>query len=98
MLQGIEAFGFDMILDIYSLLLPPNDRRRENRIITNGLVKSFSTFHELNQYANKTVDTELLGKIRIVKTYTNAIPSHIAKIRSKALNSMENAGKGTTVP
>ena len=31
-LQGADAFGFDMILDIYTLMLPEHQREKGNKV------------------------------------------------------------------
>lgn len=47
---------------------------------------------ELEKYAKKTMDNELLGKINIVKTFSTAVPGHVAKIRSKCVRDTDVAG------
>ena len=65
----------------------------ENREIQNYLIKKFHNLGDLEKYANRTMDNELLGKIKIVKTYNTAIPSHVNKIRSKSVK--DNTAAGT---
>ena len=62
--------------------------------IKNGLVRGFINqgFAEFEAYATKTVDGELLGKIRIVKTYGHLLLSHIPKIMSKCIKDISMAG------
>ena len=50
------------------------------------------TFTEFEKYATKTTDQEVLGKIRIVKTYHNALPSLITKIKEKCISDSKRAG------
>ena len=47
---------------------------------------------ELEKYAAKTMDNELLGKIKIVRTYNTAIPSHVNKIQRKTVHDNDVAG------
>jgi len=62
--------------------------------IRNALVRGFANqgFAEFEKYATKTVDTELLGKIQIVKTFGHLLKSHIPKIRSKCIKDSFMAG------
>jgi len=62
--------------------------------VRNPLVRGFINqgFAEFENYATKTVDAELLGKIRIVKTYGHMLSSHIPKIRSKCVKDSFMAG------
>ena len=62
--------------------------------IRNPLVRSFvgRGFAEFDKYANKTVDTELLSKILIVKTYGHLLTSHIPQIRSRCIRDSILAG------
>lgn len=88
---GPDSFGFDVILDIYLLMLPYDERVKQRREIKHPLVKKFESFPAFEKFANETQDIELLGKIKIVKTYTHQLPSHINKIRSKCIKSMDMA-------
>jgi len=66
--------------------------------IRNALVRGFINqgFAEFEKYATKTVDVELLGKIRIVKTYGHLLKSHIPKIKSKCVRDSFMAGMYVT--
>ncbi|KAI0230870.1 F-box DNA helicase 1 [Lamellibrachia satsuma] len=86
---GTEAFGFSRILDIYSLMLSPQDRAK--RPIGDAFVRNFDSLADLERYATQVMDHELLGKIRIVKTCHHNLPSLIAKIRSKAIGDTDTA-------
>jgi len=72
------------------LLLSVTDKK-----IRNGLIRGFikQGFAALEKYANKTVDTELLGKLLIVRTYGHLLMSHIPMIRAKCINDNFLAGK-----
>ncbi|XP_074646265.1 F-box DNA helicase 1-like isoform X2 [Tubulanus polymorphus] len=82
---GAEAFGFNTILDIYALQLSDPERRKGGLQIKHPLIKHFRSLPDLEKYASSVMDNELLGKIRIVRTYNHNLPSHIAKIRSKTV-------------
>lgn len=47
---------------------------------------------KLEKYAQKTTDNELLGKIRIVKTYDQILPACMSKIREKTVRDLTQAG------
>ena len=91
---GPDAPGFNRILDIYLLMLPPEEREKTGRVITDGFVKMFEKqgLAAFEKYVNETQDIEVLGKIKIVKTYTHQLPEHIAKIRSKTSKTQDMAG------
>ncbi|KAL3851875.1 hypothetical protein ACJMK2_015575 [Sinanodonta woodiana] len=88
---GTRGFGFPMLQDLYTLLLPPEQRQKENRCISNSFIKSFQSFAALEQFANKTFDNELLGKIKIVKTYHMNFPRVASKILSKTVDDLTQA-------
>ncbi|KAL5013331.1 hypothetical protein ScPMuIL_007601 [Solemya velum] len=88
---GTEGFGFSMLQDIYTLMLPEGDQKKERRYVQNKFVRMFKNIGDLEKYAEKTNDVELLGKIRIVKTYHHSLPSHIQKILSKTSRDMSQA-------
>lgn len=67
----------------------------EKRVIENKLVKKFNSFAEFEQFALKTNDMELLGKIKIVKTYHHNLPVSIHKILARTVKDLNTAGKGS---
>lgn len=88
---GTENFGFPMLMDMYALLLGPQERQREGYEIQNKFIKMFDKFKALEDFATKAVDTELLGKIKIVKTYNHNLPQHIRKIESMCVRDERQA-------
>ncbi|XP_061172285.1 F-box DNA helicase 1-like [Saccostrea echinata] len=88
---GTDGFGFPMLQDLYTLMLSPEERAKQNRVIENKLVKKFSSFAEFEQFATKTNDVELLGKIRIVKTYHHNLPVTIRKILAHTVRDLNIA-------
>lgn len=67
----------------------------EKRVIENKLVKKFNSFAEFEQFALKTNDMELLGKIKIVKTYHHNLPVSIHKILARTVKDLNTAGNGS---
>ncbi|OWF35307.1 F-box only protein 18 [Mizuhopecten yessoensis] len=82
---GTDGFGFGMIMDIYCLLLTPEQRQKERREIEHKLVRSFRSLPDLEKYANKTQDNDLLGKIKIVRQHHHNLPGYIDKILKKTI-------------
>ncbi|WAR27025.1 FBH1-like protein [Mya arenaria] len=90
-LEGTDNFGFPMLMDMYSLTLPPNERDKEGHVIKNKFVAMFKTLGDLEKFATKSLDVELQGKIKIVKTYHHNLPVFINKIQSKCVRDERQA-------
>ncbi|XP_071160751.1 F-box DNA helicase 1-like [Mytilus edulis] len=88
---GADGFGFDRILDIYILTMSYQQRIKEHRVIEDRLISKFKNMWEFEKYANNTLDCELLGKIKIVKTYSIETPVYINKILSKCVTDLKDA-------
>ncbi|KAL4227091.1 F-box DNA helicase 1 [Mactra antiquata] len=88
---GTTNFGFPMLMDMYALTLSEQEREKENLEISNKLIKSFKSFADLDNFATKSLDNELLGKIKIVKAYNHNLPHHIRKIESKCVKDERQA-------
>ncbi|XP_033746802.1 F-box DNA helicase 1-like [Pecten maximus] len=82
---GTDGFGFGMIMDIYCLLLTPEQRKKERREIEHKLVRSFNSLPALEKYATKVQDNDLLGKIKIVRQHHHNLPGYIDKILKKTI-------------
>ncbi|XP_052213566.1 F-box DNA helicase 1-like isoform X20 [Dreissena polymorpha] len=87
---GTDNFGFPMLMDMYSLLCPQNGSK-EGYEIKNKFIKMFPNFKELEKFAVKSMDVELQGKIKIVKTYHTNLPILIRKIDSKCVKDERTA-------
>lgn len=88
---GMDSFGFPMLEDIYTLMMAPADRVKEKRDIQSKFIARFENIGELEKYAKKTADVELLGKIRIVQSYHHNLPQCINKIRQKSIRDTTQA-------
>lgn len=88
---GTSNFGFPMLMDMYALTLPEHERQKERLEIKNKFIKMFKSFGDLDNFATKSMDNELLGKIKIVKTYNHNLPLHIRKIESKSVRDERQA-------
>lgn len=82
---GTDGFGFGMIMDIYCLLLSPEQRKKERREIEHKLIKCFTDLPALEKYATKVQDNDLLGKIKIVRQHHHNLPGYIDKILKKTV-------------
>jgi hypothetical protein len=89
----VDNFGFNLLMDIYVLLLPQPERERGGHEIHSPFIKRFQHFGELEKYASSTADKELEGKIQIVKTYRANLPMCLTKIREKCIQDLSQAGK-----
>lgn len=85
---GVDGFGFQMLMDIYRLMVSPHVRQEE---ISNKFIAGFHTLADLEKYAKRTLDVELLGKIQIVKTFANNLPMCITKINQKCIHDITQA-------
>ena len=65
--------------------------------IQNKLISKFRSFGELEAFATKTMDAELLGKIRIVKSYHHNLPVILSKIQSKCVRDVRVAGRSSKI-
>ncbi|KAJ8302398.1 hypothetical protein KUTeg_021385 [Tegillarca granosa] len=90
---GTEGFGFATLQDIYTLMMPEEQRLKEKRVIRDEFIKKFPNLAELEKYATKVNDAELCGKIKIVRTYHHNLPTCINKILSKTTGDQKTAGE-----
>ncbi|KAK7101829.1 hypothetical protein V1264_020153 [Littorina saxatilis] len=88
---GLEGFGLSMLMDVYTLMLSTEDKKKDGHEIQNQFIKRFQNLADLEKYAEKTLDNELMGKIRIVKTYHHNLPQCLHKIREKAVSNVASA-------
>jgi len=65
----------------------------EGFTVQSKFIGMFSSFVDLEKFATKSMDSELLGKIKIVKTYNHNLPLLIRKIDSKCVRDERRAGK-----
>nr|XP_054751501.1 F-box DNA helicase 1-like [Lytechinus pictus] len=80
---GIEGYGFDKILDLYYLSLPPE--QRGNYTMKDKFISRFKTFEAIKAYANTVDDMELQSRIKLVMQYHSRIPSLVQKIKQAAV-------------
>lgn len=85
LIGGKQGLGFDVIMDIYRLLT------KDTGNIKSKLVKKFGSIGELERFASKAYDVELLGKIKFVRVYNNRIPSILQLLERRHTNNMEHA-------
>ncbi|PVD25065.1 hypothetical protein C0Q70_15563 [Pomacea canaliculata] len=85
--SGLEGLDFLTLKDIYNLLHQPEGQRD----IKSKFIARFENMAKLEKYAQKTTDNELLGKIRIVKTYDQILPACMSRIREKTVRDLTQA-------
>ncbi|XP_013400415.1 F-box DNA helicase 1-like isoform X2 [Lingula anatina] len=92
---GTDGFGFPFLMEIYAMLLSEEQRKKENRAIKNRLLQKFlkqpCPFGALEKFAENVEDADLLGKIKIVKTFHHRLPNIVDKILSKTVGDLRLA-------
>ncbi|KAM6984740.1 F-box DNA helicase 1 [Aplochiton taeniatus] len=90
---GVENFGLSKILDIWRLMQPEEQHKRE---IKDGFIRNFNKgtlggYAGLKNYASNTEDHELVGKLTVVEKYNCRIPQLVDRILSCSENNFQNA-------
>lgn len=77
---GVEGYKFDDILDTYFLWA---DKREQ---IKDAYIRSFTTFKEMEKFAEEVDDLELKSRIKVVNEFHNRIPDLIRDITTQAVD------------
>lgn len=64
----------------------------ENRTINDKFIAKFHNLGDLERYATKTQDNEMMGKIKIVRTHHHSLLIYINKILSRCVKDLKAAG------
>ena len=80
---GYSGYNFNNILDCYNFSI--GDKTK------NHLFNKFQNYSQMEDYADKNEDIELLALIRMVKEYGSSIPELINKIKSSTTTKREKA-------
>ncbi|KAM9672743.1 F-box DNA helicase 1 isoform 7-T11 [Trichechus inunguis] len=81
--QGIKSFGLDRIIDIWILLQPEEERKKQNLIIKDKFIRRWvhkEGFSGLKRYVTAAEDKELEAKIAVVEKYNIRIPELVERI------------------
>ncbi|KAM6214374.1 F-box DNA helicase 1 [Rhynchocyon petersi] len=83
LIGGIKSFGLDRIIDIWILLQPEEERRKQNLIIKDRFIRRWvhkEGFSGLKRYVIAAEDKELEAKIAVVEKYNIRIPELVERI------------------
>ncbi|KAM9672738.1 F-box DNA helicase 1 isoform 4-T6 [Trichechus inunguis] len=83
LIGGIKSFGLDRIIDIWILLQPEEERKKQNLIIKDKFIRRWvhkEGFSGLKRYVTAAEDKELEAKIAVVEKYNIRIPELVERI------------------
>ncbi|XP_055970528.1 F-box DNA helicase 1 isoform X1 [Sorex fumeus] len=83
LIGGIKSFGLDRIIDIWILLQPEEERRKQNLVIKDRFIRRWlhkEGFGGLKRYVTAAEDKELEAKIAVVEKYNVRVPELVARI------------------
>ncbi|XP_021566739.1 F-box DNA helicase 1 [Carlito syrichta] len=83
LIGGIKSFGLDRIIDIWILLQPEEERKKQNLIIKDRFIRRWvhkEGFSGFKRYVTAAEDKELEAKIAVVEKYNIRIPELVARI------------------
>ncbi|KAI5177028.1 F-Box Dna Helicase 1 [Manis pentadactyla] len=83
LIGGIKSFGLDRIIDIWILLQPEEERRKQNLIIKDKFIRRWvhkEGFSGFKRYVTAAEDKELEAKIAVVEKYNIRIPELVERI------------------
>ncbi|XP_064140894.1 F-box DNA helicase 1 isoform X4 [Loxodonta africana] len=83
LIGGIKSFGLDRIIDIWILLQPEEERKKQNLIIKDKFIRRWvhkEGFSGLKRYVIAAEDKELEAKIAVVEKYNIRIPELVERI------------------
>ncbi|KAM5145180.1 F-box DNA helicase 1 isoform 3-T4 [Callospermophilus lateralis] len=83
LIGGIKSFGLDRIIDIWILLQPEEERKKQNLIIKDRFIRRWvhkEGFSGFKRYVTAAEDKELEAKIAVVEKYSTRIPELVERI------------------
>lgn len=83
LIGGIKSFGLDRIIDIWILLQPEEERKKQNLIIKDKFIRRWvhkEGFSGFKRYVIAAEDKELEAKIAVVEKYNIRIPELVERI------------------
>uniref|UniRef100_A0A8C4MMX5 F-box DNA helicase 1 n=1 Tax=Equus asinus TaxID=9793 RepID=A0A8C4MMX5_EQUAS len=83
LIGGIKSFGLDRIIDIWILLQPEEERRKQNLVIKDKFIRRWvhkEGFSGFKRYVTAAEDKELEAKIAVVEKYNIRIPELVERI------------------
>ncbi|XP_076469328.1 F-box DNA helicase 1-like isoform X1 [Babylonia areolata] len=88
---GLEGLGMSMLKDIYTLMLSESDRKKGNLTIHNKFIATFPNLAELEKFAMKVMDVELLGKVRVIRSFVHNFPRCANRIEAHTISNIQQA-------
>lgn len=76
---GVQAYPLDSVTDLYALFVGREDQVRDRRLLAD-----FPDYESYKDAAKQTEDPEMMRLIKIVETYTSAIPNAVATMKAEA--------------
>uniref|UniRef100_A0A2I3LWL9 F-box DNA helicase 1 n=1 Tax=Papio anubis TaxID=9555 RepID=A0A2I3LWL9_PAPAN len=92
--QGIKSFGLDRIIDIWILLQPEEERRKQNLVIKDRFIRRWvhkEGFSGFKRYVTAAEDKELEAKIAVVEKYNIRIPELVQRIEKCHIEDLDFA-------
>uniref|UniRef100_A0A8C6EUR8 F-box DNA helicase 1 n=1 Tax=Marmota marmota marmota TaxID=9994 RepID=A0A8C6EUR8_MARMA len=83
LIGGIKSFGLDRIIDIWILLQPEEERKKQNLVIKDRFIRRWvhkEGFSGFKRYVTAAEDKELEAKIAVVEKYSTRIPELVERI------------------
>lgn len=94
LIGGIKSFGLDRIIDIWILLQPEEERRKQNLIIKDKFIRRWvhkEGFSGFKRYVTAAEDKELEAKIAVVEKYNIRIPELVERIEKCHIEDLDFA-------
>jgi len=82
---GIDEYPFDKLVEVHHLRAGTGVRLRD------PLISAFSSFQQLEQYANDTDDKEVHALISVAKQYGDQVPMLVDQVKAACVSKIEDA-------
>ncbi|WP_432263297.1 UvrD-helicase domain-containing protein [Cupriavidus sp. TMH.W2] len=87
---GVENYPFDKLVDVWHLM------NNQPGLVNDSMFKTFGSFAQLEDYASKADDKEILSLIGVVKEYRAQVPALVQRIKTEAVERQEDADVSLT--
>ncbi|XP_049480534.1 F-box DNA helicase 1 isoform X5 [Panthera uncia] len=94
LIGGIKSFGLDRIIDIWILLQPEEERKKQNLVIKDKFIRRWvhkEGFSGFKRYVTAAEDKELEAKIAVVEKYNIRIPELVERIEKCHIEDLDFA-------